>query len=321
MDNQDIVYITGHKNPDTDSICSSLSYANLKRAQGIDAVASRAGELNPETEFALNYFGVEKQQLLTDVHTAENDGKRVQLILVDHNENMQAVDGIEDAHILEIIDHHRLGGMQTAEPLFVRIMPVGCTSTIIGSMYFEQKVDIPKKFAGLMLSAIISDTVLFKSPTCTDLDKEIAQKLAKIAGVDLHEYGIDLLKAGSNVDDMTAEEIVKNDLKEFQLSGHKIIVSQTSVMDSAAILQRKDEILKSMRQICKKENYDMSLIMITNIIEEATNLLFFGEPTEMVQDAFNKDTADNMIFLPGVMSRKKQIIPQLTQAAKKYPKD
>ncbi|MBB5337355.1 putative manganese-dependent inorganic diphosphatase [Pectinatus brassicae] len=243
---------------------------------------------------------------------------KTQLILVDHNERTQAVEGIEEAQILEIIDHHRLGGLQTGEPIFTRQDRMGCTSTIIADMYFQYDVKIPQKIAGLMVSAIISDTVLFKSPTCTPHDKKIAEKLAEIAGIDINKYGMELLKAGSDVGNMTAMEIVKNDLKEFQLGDRRIVVSQTSVMDSEDILKRQGELLKNMEALCAKDNYDMCLVMITNILNEATNLLFTGEPRTLIGEAFKKDASGNMVYLPGVMSRKKQIIPQITEAAKKY---
>ncbi|WP_196596090.1 putative manganese-dependent inorganic diphosphatase [Pectinatus frisingensis] len=244
--------------------------------------------------------------------------ERTRLILVDHNERTQAVEGIEEARILEIIDHHRLGGLQTGEPIFTRQDRVGCTNTIVADLYFQHNVVIPPKIAGLMLSAIISDTVLFKSPTCTSHDREIADSLARIAGVEINTYGMELLKAGSDVGNMSAMEIVKNDMKEFQIGDRKVIVSQTSVMDSSDVLKRKDELLENMREVCSREKYDMCLVMITDILEEATSLLFVGEPKTLIGEAFKKTAADNILYLPGVMSRKKQIIPQLTEAAKKY---
>ena len=169
-----------------------------------------------------------------------------------------------------------------------------------------------------MLSAIISDTVLFKSPTCTAHDKEIAESLAAIAEIDINKYGMEMLKAGSDVDSMTAMEIVKNDMKEFQIGNRRVIVSQTSVMDSDEVLKRKHELLKNMERVCQTDNYDMCLVMVTNILEEATTLLFTGEPKSLIGEAFRMNASENVIYLPGVMSRKKQIIPQLTEAAKKY---
>lgn len=314
------IYVIGHKNPDTDSICSALSFTNLLKKLGKEAVAARAGEINKETAFALDYFKMEKPQLVTDVHAKDGEEK-TQLYLVDHNEGTQTVDGADDARILGIIDHHRLGGLQTSEPLFMRLDKVGCTNTILTELYQQHKVVPSKQIAGLMLSAIISDTVLFKSPTCTERDKKAVAYLADIAGVDVQKYGMELLKAGSDVGNMSDEQIVKNDLKEFVLSGYRVIVSQTSVMDSEEILKRKDALLENMAKVCQKENYDMSLIMITNILTEATNLLFTDKARDIVKEAFGKETKDNMIYLPGVMSRKKQIIPQITEAAKKYAKN
>lgn len=240
------------------------------------------------------------------------------VILVDHNERGQAVEGIEEVKILEIIDHHRLGGLQTSEPIFTRQEPVGSTATIVAGMYAYHGVEIPKHIAGLLLSAILSDTVLFKSPTCTACDKKMAEKLAAIAGLDIQEYGLSMLKAGSGIGDMTPMEIAKNDLKEFQIGDYRVIVSQISVMDTEEVMSLQAELVKSMEQICEKENYDMSLVMVTDIIKEGTWLVFTGNPKTLIGEAFKQDTSGNAIYLPGVMSRKKQIIPPLSEAAKKY---
>lgn len=244
--------------------------------------------------------------------------ERERVILVDHNERSQAVEGIEEAKIIEIIDHHRLGGIQTSEPIFTRQEPVGCTATIVATLHWHRSIDIPSDIAGLLLSAIISDTVLFKSPTCTPVDVETATKLAEIAGVDMHEYGAEMLKAGSGIGDMSPMEIAKNDLKEFQIGQYRMIVSQLTVMDTEEVVSLKDDLLSCMDSICKNEGYDMSLLMITNIIEEGTHLLFTGKPKTIIGEAFKKDAEDQMIYLPGVMSRKKQVIPPLVEAAQNY---
>lgn len=244
--------------------------------------------------------------------------ERERVILVDHNERSQAVEGIEEAKIIEIIDHHRLGGIQTSEPIFTRQEPVGCTATIVANLHWHRDVNIPAQIAGLLLSAIISDTVLFKSPTCTPVDKEVAAQLAEIAGIDMMEYGMEMLKAGSGVGSMSPTEIAKNDLKEFKIGDYRMIVSQISVMDSKEVLVMKDTLLSSMTSICNREGYDMSLLMITNIVEEGTHLLFTGTPKTIIGDAFKKDASANMIYLPGVMSRKKQVIPQMVEAAQRY---
>lgn len=305
------VFVTGHKNPDTDSICSALSYAALKQAQGVEAVAVRLGEVNKETQYALDYFQVEAPELIASV-----DEKQA-VMLVDHNEPAQSVDGLDKAELLEIVDHHRLGGLNTANPIFVHIEPVGCTATIITKMFDCQKVELPKKIAGLLLSAIVSDTVLFKSPTCTEQDKAAAEKLAVIAGVNLKEYGMAMLKAGADLGDLTPAQIAKTDSKPFSFGNYKAIVAQISVMDTADILAKKAELVAAMQELCQNEGYDMSLLMVTDIMEESTELVFVGEPKQLIADAFGKDASGDSIYLPGVMSRKKQIVPQLTEAAAK----
>ena len=243
--------------------------------------------------------------------------ERERVILVDHNERGQAVEGIEEAKILEIIDHHRLGGIQTSEPIYTHAEPVGCTSTIVSNMHWHRDIDIPPSIAGLLLSAIISDTVLFKSPTCTPYDKKTAERLAEIAGVDLNEYGMAMLKAGSGIGDMTPQEIAKNDLKEFQIGDYRIIVSQISVMDTKEVMDLEEELIAAMKNICNKEGFDMSLVMVTDILEEATYLLYAGSPKTLIGEAFKKDASGTHVYLPGVMSRKKQIIPPLSEAVKR----
>lgn len=305
------VFITGHKNPDTDSICSALSYAALKQAQGVEAVAVRLGEVGKEAQYALDYFQVEAPELIASVE------EKQAVMLVDHNEPAQSVDGLDKAELLEIVDHHRLGGLNTANPIFVHIEPVGCTATIITKMFDCQKVELPKKIAGLLLSAIVSDTVLFKSPTCTEQDKAAAEKLAVIAGVNLKEYGMAMLKAGADLGDLTPAQIAKTDSKPFSFGKYKAIVAQISVMDTVDILAKKAELVAAMQELCQNEGYDMSLLMVTDIMEESTELVFVGEPKQLIADAFGKDASGDSIYLPGVMSRKKQIVPQLTEAAAK----
>ena len=305
------VFVTGHKNPDTDSICSALSYAALKQAHGVEAVAVRLGEVNKETQYALDYFQVEAPELIASVE------EKQAVMLVDHNEPAQSVDGLDKAELLEIVDHHRLGGLNTANPIFIHIEPVGCTATIITKMFDCQKVELPKKIAGLLLSAIVSDTVLFKSPTCTEQDKAAAEKLAVLAGVNLKEYGMAMLKAGADLGDLTPAQIAKTDSKPFSFGKYKAIVAQISVMDTADILATKAELVAAMQELCQNEGYDMSLLMVTDIMEESTELVFVGEPKQLIADAFGKDASGDSIYLPGVMSRKKQIVPQLTEAAAK----
>ena len=239
------------------------------------------------------------------------------IILVDHNERGQAIEGIEDAKIIEIVDHHRLGGIQTSEPIYIHQEPVGCTCTIIANIYWQNDIDIPPSIAGLLLSAILSDTVLFKSPTCTEKDKRTAERLAHIAGVDLREYGLAMLKAGAGIGDKTPQEIIKTDLKEFKIGDYKIVVSQISVMDPTEVLEIEDKLIAAMQENCDREGYDMDLMMVTDILEEATYLLFTGSPKTLIGEAFKKDASGTHVYLPGVMSRKKQMIPPLSEAVKR----
>ena len=306
------IYVVGHKNPDTDSICAALGYAAFKQAMGEDAVAIRCGEINKETQYALDYFDVAAPILATKVEAGQK------VIQVDHNEVGQAIDGLAEAELLEIVDHHRFGGLNTAGPIFVHTEPVGCTSTIIANMFWNNNIKIPKEIAGLLLSAIMSDTVLYKSPTCTDKDHDAAEKLAEIAEVELHEYAMAMLKAGAGVGDMTPAEIAKNDSKPFSFGSYKALVSQISVMDTAEVLDMKADITAAMKDICDKEGYTLIMLMVTDIIDESTDLVFYGEPKQLIADAFKQDASGDCIHLPGVMSRKKQIVPPLTEAAAKF---
>ena len=295
---------------------SRIMQSNLVCFKPMDLLSDIKGRM-AENKFR-NYPVVENDKLVGLVSRDQlMVPERERVILVDHNERAQAVEGIEEAKILEIIDHHRLGGLQTSEPIFTRQEPVGCTATIVANMHWHRDVDIPPTIAGLLLSAIISDTVLFKSPTCTELDKKTAAKLADMAGVDITEYGMAMLKAGSGIGDMTPVEIAKNDLKEFQIGDYRIIISQISVMDTKEVMDLESELIESMNMICTKEGYDMSLVMVTDIIEEGTYLLYAGSPKTLIGEAFHKDASGTSIYLPGVMSRKKQIVPPLSEAVKR----
>ena len=282
----------------------------------LDLLSDIKGTMD-ETNFR-NYPVVENGRLVGIVSRDQlMVPERERVILVDHNERGQAVEGIEEARIIEIVDHHRLGGIQTSEPIYTHAEPVGCTATIVANMHWHRDVEIPPSIAGLLLSAILSDTVLFKSPTCTEYDKKTAQRLAEIAGVDLNEYGLAMLKAGSGIGDMTPAEIAKNDLKEFQIGDYRIIVSQISVMDTKEVMDLEPQLIEAMRNICEKEGFDMSLVMVTDILEEATYLLYAGSPRTLIGEAFKKDASGTHVYLPGVMSRKKQIIPPLSEAVKR----
>ena len=305
------VYVTGHKSPDTDSIAAAISYSYLKRQLGMDAVAARAGEPNKETKFALDYFKVEAPVLLTNVARKSESDEKTKIILVDHNESKQCVDGIKDADVLELIDHHRLGDFETESPIFILIRPVGCVNTVIYGLYKQNGVKPSKEVAGMMLSAIISDTVLFRSPTCTEEDKKAVKELSEIAGVDYEKYGMDMLKAGADISDYPAEKLAHNDTKEFEAGGKTFSCGQISVMDVDPINAKKADIMKALEATKAEKNYEASYLMVTNILTEDTFLWFTKGAEEAAEKAFGKKAEDGMVYLPKVMSRKKQVAPFL----------
>ncbi len=302
------VIVIGHKSPDTDSIAAAITYSNLKRELGMDAAAYRAGELNKESKFALDYFGVEAPEFIDHVEAGQ------QVILVDHNESKQCVDGIKDAEVIELVDHHRIGDFETVSPIFILFCPVGCVNTIIYNLYKLNNVKPSRAMAGMMLSAIISDTVLFRSPTTTDKDCEAVKELAELAGVNYEEYGMEMLKAGADISDYPAEKLAGNDTKEFESAGKVFTVGQISVMDVEPINAKKADIMAALEKNRAAHNYVASYLMVTNILTEDTYLWFTDGAKDVAEKAFNKTAEDNCVYLPKVMSRKKQVSPQLIKA-------
>ncbi len=301
------VLVLGHKNPDTDSICSAIGYSELKNKLGVKTKPIRLGELNKETEFVIEYFNVLVPELITNI-----DGKEV--ILVDHNERTQTADGFEGSKVLELIDHHRISNFDVSEPLKVRMEPVGCTATIIFNMFKENNLLPEKTTAGLLLSAIISDTLLFKSPTCTTEDTIAARELSKIADLSIEKYGLEMLKAGTALEDKTIDELLNMDMKIFNVSKLNIGVAQISAMDETEMLVKKDEIISEIDVLMKKENLNLFLFVITNILTNNSMGIVLGENISKVEEAFSSKVLENVIKLDGVVSRKKQIIPPLTKA-------
>lgn len=296
------ILIFGHKNPDTDTIMSSIALTNLENKKGNRAKACRLGNINKETKYALEYFKQEEPELL------ENVEENQQVMLVDHNDFGQSVEGIENAKILKVVDHHKISGFSTSEPLYYTAMPVGCTATILYEMYKQENINIEPKIAGLMLSAIISDTLLFKSPTCTEKDIEAAKKLAQIANVDENKYGLEMLKAGTDLSDFTPEELINIDSKPFSTNGVKYQVAQVNTASIQDVLQNKEEIEKAMRNFMEANSQDLFVLLITDILENNSQVLALGKQ-EIVEKAFNIKLEDNMVYLPGVVSRKKQVVP------------
>lgn len=240
------------------------------------------------------------------------DMRRKQLILVDHNEKSQAVDGVEGAEILEIIDHHKLGDIETIAPVFFRNQPVGCTGTIVYQMYQEHGVDINRKIAGLLCSAIISDTLMFRSPTCTEVDKKSAEELAERAGISIEEHAKNMFKAGSNFASKSAEEIFYQDFKAFNAGAKEFGVGQLSAMSDEELQEVKEKLMPYMPQVLEERKLDMIYIMLTNILEESSELIYVGaEAREIAESAFHGhfEAREDSLWLKGVVSRKKQVIP------------
>ena len=304
--------VFGHKNPDTDSICSAIVYADFKKQLGVDAEAVRLGEINKETAYALDYAGVEAPRLIEQV---EDDVEQV--ILVDHNEFQQSVDNIKDVTIAEVIDHHRIANFETANPLYFRAEPVGCTATILYKIFKENEVAISKQNALLLLSAIISDTLLFKSPTCTDEDVEVAKALGKIADVDVDTYGLDMLKAGTDLQDKSVAELLGMDAKEFTMNGAKVEIAQINVVDPSAVFEKKAAYEAEIEKIIAEKDLDLYLLVVTNILESDSDALALGDAADVVEQAFDVTLEENRALLNGVVSRKKQIVTNLEDVFQK----
>lgn len=306
------VLIFGHQNPDTDAIGAAIAFANLQKELGVDAEAVALGTPNEETQFALDHFGVSAPRVVETIAGETSD-----VMLVDHNEFQQSATDIEDLNILAVVDHHRIANFQTANPLYYRAEPVGCTSTIVLKLYKENDVTIPKEIAGMMLSAIVSDTLLFKSPTCTPEDVDAANALAEIAGVDLNGYCLDLLKAGTNLGDKSEAELLDLDAKSFPMNGKTVRVAQVNTVDIEEVFARQDALRDAMLTENTKNGYDLFLLLVTNILDSDSELLVAGEPREKVTEAFGVELKNDRASLPGVVSRKKQVVPQLTEAFEK----
>ncbi|OCS84516.1 manganese-dependent inorganic pyrophosphatase [Caryophanon tenue] len=304
------VIIFGHQNPDTDTITSALVYAHLKQQLGVDAEAVRLGEVNNETAYALEKFGFEAPRFIEGVEAGTD------VILVDHNEFQQSAAGIEAARILEVIDHHRVDNFQTADPLYFRAEPVGCTATILNKLFKENGVEVPANIAGLMLSAIISDTLLFKSPTCTPQDVAAGEELAKIAGVDAADYGLAMLKAGADLSDKSLEDLLSLDAKGFEFGAYKATVAQVNAVDIEDVLGRQEELVNLLNKNVADNGLDLFFFVVTDILNNDSTAVAAGQVAEAAAKAFGADIVNGRITLPGVVSRKKQIVPVLTDGLK-----
>lgn len=301
--------IFGHKSPDTDSIAASIVMTNLEKKLGNTNVkACKLGNINKETEFVLNYFRMQEPETIEKVE----EGQKV--ILVDHNGFSETAEGIEKANILKVIDHHPVSGsFETPGPIYFRTEPVGCTQTILYKLYKQNNVEIEKQIAGLMVSAIISDTLLFKSPTCTEEDKKIAQELAKIAEIDVEKYGMDMLKAGTDLSSFTADEIINIDSKRKEVGDINMQIAQVNTACTEDVLEKQNELEEAMQKFITENGIDMFLLLITDIVNCNSEAIVLGNRTDIAEKAFDKKIENNRMYLEGVVSRKKQVIPVLVE--------
>ncbi|AJC95636.1 manganese-dependent inorganic pyrophosphatase [Staphylococcus hyicus] len=302
-------YIFGHQNPDTDAITSAIIMADFEQLHGNkDAKAYRLGDVAPETQYALDYFKVEAPELLTDDLTNQ------EVILVDHNEFQQSAETINKANVKHVIDHHRIANFETAGPLYYRAEPVGCTATILYKMYNERGYEIKPEIAGLMISAIVSDSLLFKSPTCTEQDVNAARALASIANVDVDQYGLDMLKAGASTKDSTEAQLLNKDAKSFDMGERTVRIAQVNTVDIDEVMARQEALENAMNKEIAEHNYTSFILVVTDILNSDSKILVTGADTDKIANAFNTTLDNNTAFLPGVVSRKKQIVPQVTDA-------
>ncbi len=300
------VLIFGHKNPDTDSICSSIVHEILDKKNGWnDTKAVRIGNVNKETQYVLNYLQIGAPELIEKVEEGQ------EVILVDHCNFDQSVDGIENAKIISVTDHHNIGNFRTAEPLYYNAKPYGCTSTILYEDFKRLNHTIDKKEAILMLSAIISDTLLLKSPTTTQYDEKALEELAKIAEIDVNQYGIEMLKAGTDVKDYSEEQLINLDAKDFNKGDIKYRVAQINIVSIDDVLKREEEIKAVINKTIEENGLDLFVFTITDILNSNSEIIALGKKIDVIKPAFGKDLENNKAFLPGVVSRKKQLVPNI----------
>ncbi|MGX7348964.1 manganese-dependent inorganic pyrophosphatase [Dolosicoccus paucivorans] len=300
--------VFGHQNPDTDTIASAIVMSDYLTQLGHESEPVALGTPNDETQFMLNYFKLNAPRV---VETVANETDRV--ALVDHNESQQSVADLKDVRVDYVVDHHKIGDFETAHPMYLRIEPVGCTATILYKMFNEKDLTISKEIAGAMVSAIISDTLLFKSPTCTQEDIDAAQALAKLADIDLEAYGLDFLRAGTNVASRSDSDILNADAKIFEMGPKTVRIGQVNVIGFDEILARKKDLVNLLEKERQDNNLAVSILVVTDILENDSIGFVVGDGAEGVQKAFDQSVVDNQFDLPGVVSRKTQIVPQLTE--------
>lgn len=302
-----MIYITGHKNPDTDSICSALIAEDYFTKKGLEVKAIAQGTPNKETQYALTFLGILAPEVMT-----VSDGEDV--ILVDHNNPMESLDNLDNLNIKWIIDHHAVK-VETSYPFYFRLEPIGCTASIFFKMYRESGFEIPKKIASLMLSAICSDSLLTKSPTCTEEDKEILKQLEEISGLKMNEYGLDMLKAGTDLSTFSAKEVINIDAKKMMLKDINAKIAQVNTASIEDTLERVEEYKEEMQKEIDENGFDLFMFAVTDIMNSNSVAVVLGNRKDVVEKAYNVKLENDMALLEGVVSRKKQIVPILTENA------
>ncbi len=304
------ISVVGHANPDTDSVTSAIALAALLNAQGMEAKACMqiaSADLNPESTTVLKRFGLAAPELLDDAA-----GK--QIALVDFSDLAQGPANLNAAELVAVVDHHKIGDVTTNNPILFRAEPVGCTGTVLNKMFKEAGVAIPKEVAGGMLAAILSDTVNFKSPTCTEDDKAAVNDLKVIAGVtDTEELFMEMLKAKSAVDGVPAKDLLFRDYKDFDMKGNKVGVGQLELATLDQVAKVREELVKAMEAV-KAEGRHSVLLMLTDVVKEGTDLVVLSDDPALIEKAFDGKLDGNSMWIPGMMSRKKQTVPNLQKA-------
>ena len=305
-----MLYTCGHKIPDSDSIVSAIAMAYLKNKLGVEAKAVRQGDINPESQYILEKFNLEAPELKESFSGCD-------LFMTDYNNYTEGPDDLKDANIVGIVDHHKLGGLQTSAPLEAWIRPVGCTNTIVKEMFDYYEIEIPKNLAGAMMCAILSDTVIFKSPTCTKIDTKITKELALIAGI--HDYkaiGLEMFKVKSQVQGVPIRDLVLRDFKNFEMHGNKVGIGQLEVVDLSIFDNIKDDLLKDIQDLKEQSGSDTILLLLTDIMAMGSQILVATDSSNIVEKAWDIKIQNNQFWLKGCLSRKKQVVPFLEPSYK-----
>jgi manganese-dependent inorganic pyrophosphatase len=301
----EMIYTVGHKIPDSDSIIGAIALAYLQNQLGNEAIAVKQGDINPETKYILDKFDL-------DTPVSKDSFANENIFLVDFNNYTEAPDDIKEANIVGIVDHHKLGGIITSAPLDVWIKAVGCSNTIIKDIFDSYDIEIPSNLAGAMMCAILSDTVIFKSPTCTKADIKVCKELAQIAQIDdFKSIGMEMFKVKSQIDGVPIRNLVKRDYKNFNMNGYKVGIGQLEVVDLSIFDGIKNKLIEDIAKLQEEDENDTVLLLLTDIIAGGSEILVSSNSIDVVEKAFNTKIENDRFWLDGCLSRKKQVVPFL----------